>query len=200
MTAGASERASVAARGFTLLEVVVALAILAMGLMAVSDVVGGALRNHVRAHQLDVATLLARGKLAELEDHYEEEGFRVMDESDEGSFEEQGHPEVKWKVDVVAPKLDPGGDAACGKLLGEGGLSALLPKDPGAASGGPTTVNPMQASIEAMVKQQCSAFAETMKRSIRELRLGVSWREGKRAEGFTVATHLVVMQPRKGQP
>jgi general secretion pathway protein I len=193
-------RSARAARGFTLLEVVVALAILAMGLMAVSDVVGGALRNHVRAHAVDVATLLARGKLAELEDHYEEEGFKIMDESEEGSFEEQGHPEVRWKLEVAAPDIDPGGDAMCGKLLGEGGLSALLPKSQAASSGGPTTVNPLQASIEAMVKQQCAAFAETVKKSLRELRLTVSWPEGKRTEAFTVATHLAVLQPRKGQP
>ena len=36
-------------RGFTLLEVMVALAILAASLVAISEVAGGALRNHVRA-------------------------------------------------------------------------------------------------------------------------------------------------------
>ena len=49
--------------GFTLLEVMVALAVLAMSLTAVSDVVGGALQNHLRARQLEVATMLARAKL-----------------------------------------------------------------------------------------------------------------------------------------
>ena len=39
-----------------------ALAVLALSLTAVSDVVGGALRNHVRARQLEVATMLARGQ------------------------------------------------------------------------------------------------------------------------------------------
>lgn len=199
-------------RGFTLLEVVVALAILAMGLMAVSDVVGGALRNGMRAHRLDVATLLARGKLASLEDHYEEEGFQVDDETDEGTFEDQGHPEIRWKVEVTAPKIDADGGAACDKLLGSGALSSLLPSGASAATGagaagaaaggasGPVSANPLQASLEGMVKQQCATFATTVKRAMRSLRLTVSWQEGKRADGFTVDTDLVVLQPRKGQP
>jgi general secretion pathway protein I len=189
-------------RGFTLLEVVIALAILAMGLMAVSDVVGGALRNHVRAHQLEVATLLARGKLAEVEDRYEEEGFKITDESDEGSFEDQGHPEVKWRLDVTTPTIEAGGDSLCSKLLGDGGVAALLPKDklPASSGGGPTTVNPVQGMIESLVKEQCATFTATVKQAMREVRLAVSWPDGPRTEAFTVRTHLVVLQPRKGQP
>ena len=56
-----------AGRGFTLLEVMVALAILATSLLAISDVVAGALRNQVRARNLALAALLARGKMAALE-------------------------------------------------------------------------------------------------------------------------------------
>ena len=63
-----------AGRGFTLLEVMVALAILATSLLALSDVVGGALRNHVRARDLELAALLARGKMAEVEGRTDAEG------------------------------------------------------------------------------------------------------------------------------
>ena len=93
-------------RGFTLLEVMVALAVLAGALVVSSDVVSGALRNHARAQHLEVATLLARGKMAALEDLFEWRGFRASDEHDEGSFEDEGHPEVKWRLEVVVPPLD----------------------------------------------------------------------------------------------
>ncbi len=89
--------------GFTLLEVMVALAILAGALVATSDIVSGALRNHVRAQHLEVATLLARGKMASLEEHYEWKGFRITDEDDEGTFEGDGHPEVRWQLAVKVP-------------------------------------------------------------------------------------------------
>lgn len=193
-----------AARGFTLLEVMVALAILSLGLLGISDLVGGAMRNHARAKQLDVATLLARGKLADLEDHYEEEGFRDFDETDEGTFDEEGHPEVVWKVLVRKPDVELGGENACAALLGDTGLSALLPStgpSPGTSGGGGTTTqSPLALQIEAMVRTQCAAFGETIKKSLRELRLTVSWKDGRADEAFEVVTHLVVLQPRKGQP
>lgn len=197
------------ARGFTLLEVMVALAILAVGLMGVSDLVGGAMRNHARAKQLDVATLLARGKMADLEDHYDEEGFRDFDETDEGKFEEEGHPEISWKVLVKKPDVELGGENACAALLGDTGLSALLPstassggKSSGGspASGSKTSQSPVALQLETLVKAQCATFGETLKKSLRELRLTVSWKNGRTDESFEVVTHLVVLQPRKGQP
>jgi general secretion pathway protein I len=187
-------------RGFTLLEVMVAIAILAMGMVAVSDVAGGALRNHVRAKQLDVATVLARGKVAALEDKYDEEGFRVDDEEDEGSFEDQGHPEVRWKAEVKKPSADLTGTALCDRLLGEGGIDALVGEQTKPKDGGPQTVSPADAAIGTMVKAQCAAMGETVKKAVRELRLTVSWPDGKATRSFTTVEHLVVLTPAQGKP
>jgi general secretion pathway protein I len=191
-------------RGFTLLEVMVALAILAMGLMAVSDVFGGAMRNHARAKALDVATLLARGKLAETLDHYEEEGFKDSDEGDDGTFDDEGHPEIAWKVEVKKPTVDLSGEGACEAMLGKAGLATLLgekPPDAGGSGGGPTAgASPIAAAMQGFVKTQCGTFGETLKKSVREVRLTVSWPDGKRTESFSVVTHMVVLAARKGQP
>ena len=86
--------------GFTLLEVMVALGILAASLLAISEVVGGALRNQERARQLGIATVLARGKMVEVVAYYERKGFKDFDEGEDGTFDDQGHPEVRWKVEV----------------------------------------------------------------------------------------------------
>lgn len=183
--------------GFTLLEVMVALAILAGALLALSDVVAGALRNHVRARDLEVATLLARGKLAALEDHFEAKGFELSDQSEEGTFEEEGHPEVRWRVEVVQPPGDLGPDGVLRALTGsEEGLEALLPP----AEEVPEALAPLQAQLAATMQGVLARLGEQLKRGVRELRLTVSWPEGSGEESFTVTTHLVVLAPAAGAP
>jgi general secretion pathway protein I len=174
--------------GFTLLEVMVALAILAGSLVAISDVVSAALRNHVRARQLEMATLLARGKMAELEDHFDAKGFRDFDESDEGTFEDAGHPEVRWKMDVRIPTVELGPDAVLRALTGsDEALETLMPP---ADKLGPAQ-GPAQAAMQGTLQALLTRIGEQVKKSVREVRLTVSWEDGGSAESFTVVTHLV---------
>ena len=185
--------------GFTLLEVMVALAILSMGLMALSDVTGGALRNHVRASQLDVATLLARGKMVELEERFERVGFRDFDQTEEGTFEAEGHADVSWSLQVVRPRVELGPERILGLLTGgqQGsgdGLAALLGQGAG-KPGEPQAVTPGAAAIATALQAQLTQLGEQIKKGVREVRLTVSWPEGKRRSSFTVVTHLVVLAP-----
>ena len=62
-------------RGFTLLEVVVALAILGVSLMAIFDINAQAVAKHVYAKKLTVATLLARSKMIDLEQELYDQGL-----------------------------------------------------------------------------------------------------------------------------
>jgi general secretion pathway protein I len=177
-------------RGFTLLEVMVALAILAASLMAISEVVGGALRNHVRARQLDMATLLARGKMVEVQAAFERKGFRDFDESEDGTFEAEGHPEIRWKLEVRRPTVDLGPKAVLAALTGGKTLEELLP-----APDQSPQLALFQANINAMMQTTLTLIGEQLKSSVREVRLTVSWQDGRTVESFDVATHLVVMTP-----
>lgn len=182
--------------GFTLLEVMVALAILAGALLAVSDVVAGALHNHVRARDLEVATLLARAKMAELEDRFEAKGFRPTDEAEEGTFEDDGHPEVRWKVEVTVPPTDLGPDAVLRVLTGsDQGLEDLLPAPDQAPQ-----LGPLQAQLGAILQGVLARLGDQLKRGVRQVRLTVSWPDGKRTESFDVTTHMVVLAAAEGQP
>jgi general secretion pathway protein I len=201
--------------GFTLLEVLVALALLASALVAVSDLVGNALRNHAYARDLSSATLLARGKLAELEMKFEDEGFRDGDQDEHGDFTDASRPEVKWEAKLVRP--DPnlsadqlisviaGGGAdpkeLMAKLMGGGALPGQAGGAAGtggaaAGGGGPTTANPAMAAMGGLLQTQLTAFGETVKKSLRELQLTVSWPDGRLERSFTVTTHLLVLNPR----
>ncbi|WP_242346929.1 prepilin-type N-terminal cleavage/methylation domain-containing protein [Anaeromyxobacter terrae] len=185
--------------GFTLLEVMIALAILAGALLTVSEIVGGSLRNHVRARQLEVATLLARGKMVELESEYERKGFRDFDESAEGTFEEDGHPEVRWATEVVKPGVDLSAERILQMLTGgEGALEDLLAAaSPQAGKGGPQTTAPGAAALAQGLQAQITQLGEQIKKGVREVRLTVTWKDGKRDESFTVVTHMVVFAPRE---
>jgi general secretion pathway protein I len=191
-------------RGFTLLEVMVALAILAMGLLAVSDLVSGALRNQARAARLETANLLARAKLAEVEDGFERKGFRDFDQEDEGTFEKEGHPEVRWKVHAVKPQVDLGPERILQLLGGGSDLAALLGQQAGtgkgeAGAGGsqPQTLDPRSAAMTAVLNQQLTLIGEQIKKGVREVRLTVSWPDGKKDGSFTVVTHVVVLNPKE---
>ncbi|MDP2314457.1 MAG: prepilin-type N-terminal cleavage/methylation domain-containing protein [Pseudomonadota bacterium] len=76
--------------GFTLLEVVIALAILAIGLMVLVDSQSMAVLMTVDAGKTLTGTYLAQEKMAEAMLRLEEEGFRDADIDEEGDFEEFG--------------------------------------------------------------------------------------------------------------
>jgi len=194
-------------RGFTLLEVMVALAVLAIALMAVADLTGNALRNHAYARDLSSATLLARGKMAELEQRFEDSGFGDFDETQDGDFADQGQPGMRWKIELRRPDTALSAEQLLATMLGSGpddaGTQDLLARllggaGPGAAAGAAGAAGGLVpgGALGGVLRAQLTAFGETLKKSLREMRLTVSWKDGKQEHGFTVSTYLVVLNPR----
>ena len=193
--------------GFTLLEVMIALAILAGAMLAVSQLTSAALHNHTRAVRLEVATLLARGKLAALQDGYEQTGFGDFDEDDEGTFEADGHPEMRWKVEVKKPTVELGADRILAMLTGsgaEGGgstdLSTVLGQtgsQGGGAGDSGTGAFPSAEALSGALQTQLNQIGEQIRKGVRQVRLTVSWQDGARTESFSVVTHLVVLQAKE---
>lgn len=202
MTRGTHRRPARAASGFTLLEVMVALGLLAAALMAISDLAGNALRNHAHARDLSLATLLARGKMAEVEEKYEDSGFKDFDEEQDGDFEEQGHKEVKWLLQVRKPESDLSAEQLLGILVGASGgstqeiLAKLMGNVPSPGGGPKMDLGAAGAALGAMLQTQLTAFGEGIKKSLREVRLTVAWRDGRETHRFSVVTHMVVLNPK----
>jgi general secretion pathway protein I len=179
----------------------IALAILAAAMLGVSQMSSAALRNHTRAVRLEVATLLARGKLASLQDGFDKDGFRDFDQTEEGTFEADGHPEVRWRLEVVKPQIELGPNQILALLTGAAAegqdqvdLSSLLStkaKEATDKDSGIETVFPGAAMMAPLLQAQLTQIGEQIKKGLREIRLTVSWKEGKREESFRVVTHLV---------
>ena len=96
-----------ATRGFTLVEVMIALALLGMTLVVVSKSTANNLLNAQNAHMTGVTTDLARGKMYDTEERLLKDGFSDSDQSANGDFSDEGWPDVKWAAKVEQVELPP---------------------------------------------------------------------------------------------
>jgi len=113
--------------GFTLIEVVIALAILAISLTVLLAAQSSNLRNAGRARDLTIATLLARSKMIDIEQHLFDKGFEEGEEDDSGNFGDEGHEEIKWEYTIKEVDMDLGSlSSMCAMFAGEDGGGWIL--------------------------------------------------------------------------
>jgi prepilin-type N-terminal cleavage/methylation domain-containing protein len=92
-------------KGFTLVEVMISLGILAMGLAVLIKSTASNIASTEGAQMDGTATALARGEMYELEEKLQKEGFQDMDEHKEGDFSAEGWPSITWSYDIQVVQL-----------------------------------------------------------------------------------------------
>lgn len=120
-------------RGFTLLEVMVAVAILGLGLTAILSAQAGAFASAAHTRNLSQAVGLARCKMTEVEEHLLIDGFQELDESGSGaccSDDEVPGMRCDWRVEK--PQLP---EPKFGDLDLNAGLDLSSPGGAGAGLG-----------------------------------------------------------------
>lgn len=178
-------------RGFTLLEVMVALSILALSLVAIAGINANSFQASNYAKHLTVATLLARSKMIDVEEELREDGFGDDEKTFDGDFSDEGYPGMRWRavarpVEVdVANLLGPflGGEVSSDKLPSEmqAFLGAMNGELPAIGDEANNFVEQVQGSdlkklvggeqMEVIFKQ----VGETLGNSIREITLEIEW-------------------------
>jgi prepilin-type N-terminal cleavage/methylation domain-containing protein len=93
--------------GFTLLEIMVAIAILSSTLVVMLSIVTNNVRSTNHAKMTTSATLLARTKMVDIEDEILDNGFTDNDETGTGSFKELGYPQFRWETSIERIELPP---------------------------------------------------------------------------------------------
>ncbi len=165
--------------GFTLLEVMVAIAILSITLVVLLSIVTNNIRATNHAKMTTAATLLARTKMVDIEDQILDQGFSETTETAHGSFKELGYPQFDW--DTTIERID-------------------LPADMGQQAKDKSTQDTMDAKdpmsmVTGLMGGMMSSFIEPVRiglqESVRKVTVRVLWDEhGRRDLSFEVVQYL----------
>jgi prepilin-type N-terminal cleavage/methylation domain-containing protein len=186
--------------GFTLLEVVIALGILAVSVMILVETQAGALMMSTDADRMQTATYLAEEKMLEAQLYLEREGWGSQDIEEEGDFEDFGDEEFrggslqldmesdqyedfKWAYTIREINLeipsnlgDMAGDLSEGGYFGE--------RDTEEFEGGQPDLTDLGISPD-MISEYLGAY-------IREVRVIVWWGENEDSvDQVELLTHII---------
>ncbi len=207
-------RSEATARGFSLLEVMVALAIFGLMISGILAAQAGLAASNKKAGNMGMATTMARCKMTELEEKLLKFGYPVIDDIDNGVVCCENGETTKFICDYKVEKIilpDPpqssadldGGAAS--KLLGmaadggapsaaldfDGGLGAigsmLGPATGGAGAAG--LIDMAMGIVYPMMKPMMEA-------SIRKITVTVHWKEGPNPVDFVLGQY--VTNPQSG--
>lgn len=211
--------ASAERRGFTLLEVMVAVAILGLGLSVLLTAQTGLFSSSKRAATMSQAVGLARCKMSEVEEHLLRQGFQLTGEDEEGPCCEDDDSELrcKWSIaPVTLPDFNASAGADAGAADPAGGLSLdslTEAKDQlsrgdtqsatssiegmmssGIGAGGPSMGAGALAPLAmGMIYPQLKAMLEA---SIRKVTVRVVWSEGRIERELSVTQYIT--NPQQG--
>jgi prepilin-type N-terminal cleavage/methylation domain-containing protein len=167
--------------GFSLLEVMVSIAILAMALVVLARIVTSNVRATHHSRMMTAATFLARSKIAGLEQAILDYGFSEMDGEDKGDFTEEGYPHFRWYAAIQRVELPTDGaqkvqQAATQQKMGVTGMNPMQMLT-GFMGGFMTTLmEPIRVGIQE---------------SVRRLTVKVMWNEmGRPDQSFEVVAFL----------
>jgi general secretion pathway protein I len=170
--------------GYTLLEVLIAMAILAIALSVLLGTQSTSALMTERANRMAQSALLARSKMADIEHELLGDGFSDMEERMNGDFQDEGFPSIRWDAVVEVVEIPP--EAAPefaaninAQLFGDGAQ--------GGALSGSTAVSQWMPMILAEVPNIINQMAERA----RFVTLTIEWDEGRHTQSLTIQQYVV---------
>ncbi len=169
--------------GFTLIEVMIALAILAGMLTVLLRGAAGNVASTQRSRMMTAATELARGKMYDIEEDLLHNGFQPDLQEDEGDFEEEGWPQISWKSEIEKVEL-PNAEA-----LGGFGGDGEDPEGGGGGGGGGGGTGGLGGGGGlggAIIGSQFEMVKNMMEEALRRVRITITYKVAGFTEEFTV--------------
>jgi len=176
------------ARGFSLLEVMIAMAILAGALTWLVVGVSRNIKAENHAKLMTTANFLAREKMVDIEDDLYEKGFGEFEKEQAGAFDDKGFSRFSWKAIVDKVELPSAeqmqtvlsnaqqarqsllGGATDPSTQGQAGVNT-----PGGAS---SSSNPLTAGAGALASQ-FEVIKGVLEEAIRRVTIQITWFEGR---------------------
>ncbi len=174
-------------RGFSLIEVMLALAILATAFTVLMGTVSHSGMQSVYSTRLTQASLLARSKMVDLEYLIMEEGFSDANRTYSGTFRDEGYPGMRWEARVEPVEIPPDAKEQFMAQVNQqlfGGMEA----DGGALGG-----NPAFSAMLPMLMGQLPEFVNQVGERVRRIILTVYYDFNGREMPLEI-THYVVDQ------
>ncbi len=166
-------------QGFTLLEVLIALTIMAVAFAAILSIEAGSIESSIKTRNMITVQMLARNLMIETERKIESKVFSEIKKEDAGQFEAP-YQEYKWKREVKEIEFPD--------------LSMLLAKKSDAAAGDVASAlggAPGAASNNWMVEQMTKKVSEYITKAIREVTITVIWKRGTGEQTYSLSTYWV---------
>ena len=194
--------------GFSILEVMIAVAILGLALTAIFSSEAGAIRMANRANKTAVAALLARCKMGEIEEQLAKEGLPAISEEGSDNCCEDGPVgdfQCQWKVSRIglpnanpADSENPFSELTKSQSTQDGideALSKAIPPKDG-ASPILDEENFQAGDITQMALQYVYPLLQpTIEEQVRRVDVTIEWKEGNQPKSFSVVQYLVASNP-----
>jgi general secretion pathway protein I len=165
--------------GFTLLEIMVAVAILASTLVVLLSIVTNNVRSTNHAKMTTAATFLARTKMVEIEDEILDNGFTDNDESKAGTFRDLGYPQFRF--DTLIERIELPSDMAQ-KARDQSTTETKDSKDP---------MSMLTGFMGGMMSSFIDPVRLGLQESVRKVTVRVLWDEhGRRDQTLEVVQYL----------
>jgi general secretion pathway protein I len=165
--------------GFTLLEIMVAIAILSSTLVVLLSIVTNNVRSTNHAKMTTSATLLARTKMVDIEDQILDNGFTDNDETAAGSFKDLGYPQFRWETSIERIELPS--DLAQ-RSRDQATTQSQDAKDP---------MSLLTGFMGGMMSSFIEPIRNGLQESVRKVTVRVIWDEhGRQDQNFEVVQYL----------
>ena len=188
-------------RGFTLLEVMIAVAILGLSLTAIFSSEVGAANVAARARRQNIAATLARCKMGEIEQIIAIEGLPALEKKDTDSCCEHAPVEgfeCDWLVErIILPELGAQSDEDENSRDTANRQLSQAYDEVNSAGGTPQEVIAGEAGNLAILALQLAfpILKPFLEEQVRRATVAVRWKEGSKERGFDVIQYLVSDQP-----